>query len=177
MDLSLEKRTYELLRDIALPNKYMRAGTRKTGAEWIALGYAQSGTRQVLCPRWFRDLTTAPTVIQDPLKAFCRDVLAEHGLYSLTFIDAAAECVRRAQTIPPPPPVRAAVPVCEMTCSTRLFNILCGRFSRDKRGFTLVDCLANGLTKTQFMRCNNAGKATLTELENLLKTNDLELPL
>lgn len=87
----------ELIKDIQLPGEYYRAGQQKTRGEWAALFphlHFQSEW-----DRWFIDLDKPNDAPQDEIREIVEQIFNERLLYSISYKEAAVECVTRYAAI------------------------------------------------------------------------------
>ncbi len=84
---------YELKKDIVLPGGYYRAGTKKTAKQWQKEFGKITLDKE---PEWFIDISKAQDK-QEPsmLNAIIDEIFKQHGLYSITYKEAAAHVAVR----------------------------------------------------------------------------------
>lgn len=83
----------ELRKDINLPGQYYRAGQQETKDEWLKLFphlYFQGDWDE-----WFIDTAKEPDEPRDVIEKLVNEVLEKYGLRSISYKQAAAECVRK----------------------------------------------------------------------------------
>ena len=92
MSIDLNHR-FELRKDICSPSGYIRAGRVLTGHEWKE---KFPDCSEFAWLEWFFDLDKIePEPPKDKLRDVVKDVFNEHGLHSLSYMDAAEEVVKR----------------------------------------------------------------------------------
>jgi hypothetical protein len=88
---------FELKKDVTTPGGYFRAGIQKTRPEWEKF-FPGSFDRIILTgDEWFIDLSK-PLPVPDPLPLTTQivdEVFAERGLRSISYKQAAQECIER----------------------------------------------------------------------------------
>jgi hypothetical protein len=93
MNLPQPNDILELRKDVTTPIGYTRAGKQRSASEWDAIW---PGCIGLSWREWFINLSIVePEKPYDPLRDLVRQVFKEHGLHSLSYMDAACEVVKR----------------------------------------------------------------------------------
>ena len=90
-----EEKLYELRKDVNMPGYYVRAGAKKTEAQWRAEFHLHPDQPFDWFKEWFIDLTQPIKEQQDRIKEIVDDEFYRQGLFSLSYKEAAKTIVRR----------------------------------------------------------------------------------
>ncbi len=91
-----EEPLYELRKDVWMPGTYWRAGCQKSEKDWKQIFGIPEGQPMSWEKEWFIDLRPVEAQPQDEIRELVKEVFTKHNIHSITYMDAACECVREA---------------------------------------------------------------------------------
>lgn len=92
-----EELLYELRQDVTMPGHYWRAGIKKTKKEWMNL-FNINSFQFGWATEWFIDLSPKDAEEVDRVKQIVKEEFNRQNLISITYTEAAENCVRKALT-------------------------------------------------------------------------------
>jgi|SRR5882762_436127 len=92
----MDEPLYELRKDVNMPGAYWRAGDQKTEKEWKEIFGISESHPFHWESSWFIDLRPAEKQPKDKIYELVRTIFEKHDLHSVSYREAACECVREA---------------------------------------------------------------------------------